>query len=225
MAAINDESKNRYFHVLADGKFHETVDELTEGATKRDYETSDGKTGTKYELLYTEVSGLITKVDFHEGDYGKNLLLTIVDGEDEPIVLSLNTAQNYGEDMMKKLLAIDMSLPVKIRPYSFPDEKTGKQRKGMSITQNGQKVQNYFYDPVAKENIHGYPKPKFKKGKTTLSTNEWKLYFMEARIFLIDTITEKFEIEDKEQISTVPRQEGESDEDYEERKKAIAKFD
>ena len=44
---IPDKPKGRFISILADGKFHETVKEGTEGAVEREYETSDGKTGKK----------------------------------------------------------------------------------------------------------------------------------------------------------------------------------
>jgi hypothetical protein len=196
-----------FLSVLADGKFHMTVDEGTEGARKRVYKTSTGEEGFKWEKVITEVSGLISKVEFHEGDYGKNLNITITDGEDEPLIISLATAQPFGEDMMKKLLAVNMDLPVKLVPYSFIDDK-GKTRKGMSVYQNffigedgkpqGDKLKSYFQEGEGKEtkNINGYPDaPKAKAGKT-ISTDEWKMYFMQARLFMIEKITETLKLED-----------------------------
>lgn len=184
--------------VLSDGAIHITVPEGTEGAKIRTYETSDGKTGSKTELVYKEISGIISKVDIRDGDFGSQLQLTIEDGDAEPIVLSLATASNFGEDVMKKLPNVDLSLPVTIIPYSFVDGK-GKNKKGVTIVQNEKKLQNYFYDFHKKVNINGYPEPK--KVKPTkanpegkLSKDQWKAYFMDARLFLIDFITEKFNL-------------------------------
>lgn len=193
--ALNKSDDKNYLSVLADGKLHLTVPEGTEGAVKRSYETSDGKTGEKWEFVFKDVSGMITKVGFYEGDYGKQLQLTIEDGDEKPVVLSLSTSQNYGEDMMKKLLNIDLSKPVKLAPYSFTDDK-GKLRKGISVIQEEVKIKNYFYDEAKGKNINGYPEPKMPKGKKTLSKDEWKLYFMQARMFLIEKITEHFKIEE-----------------------------
>jgi hypothetical protein len=109
--------------------------------------------------------------------------------------------------MMKKLLAVNMDLPVKLVPYSFIDDK-GKTRKGMSVYQNfyidelgkpqGDKIKSYFQEGEGKEtkNINGYPDaPKAKAGKT-ISTDEWKMYFMQARLFMIEKITETLKLED-----------------------------
>ena len=193
MSLKNTHEDKTFASVLADGKIHVSVPEGTEGALKREYETSDGKVGSKYEFVYTELAGMITKIEFHEGDFGKSLNLTVVDGDEKPVVLTLSTASNFGEDMMKKLLNIDMDLPVILAPYSFVDDK-GKNKRGITVTQEGKKIQNYFYDFHKKVNINGYPEPK--KSKKPLSKDQWKMYFMEARMFLIDTITEHFKLEE-----------------------------
>lgn len=187
-----------YASVLADGKIHVNVPEGTEGAVIRKYKTSDGKEGTKIEKVYSELIGKITKVGFYEGDFGRSLQVTIVDGDEKPVVLSLSTSSSYGEDMMKKLLSVDINKTIKIVPYSFVDENK-KNKKGVTLWQandktgKNEKIQNYFYDPKKECNIHGYPEPK--KLKKPLSKDQWKLYFGEVREFLVEKITEHFKID------------------------------
>ena len=55
-----------YASILADGKIHITVPEGTPEASLRTYETSDGKSGSKWELVYTSIIGKITKVGFRD---------------------------------------------------------------------------------------------------------------------------------------------------------------
>lgn len=184
-----------YATVLADGKMHVTVPEGTEGAVLREYETSTGEKGSKWEHVFTKLSGMITGIAFYEGDYGNQLQITVKDGDDKPVVLSLSTSQNFGEDMLKKIPNIDLSKRVSLSPYALTDEKTGKLKKGISVVQDDLKVQNFFYDFHEKKNINGYPEPKFKLDKKTgenkpFSKDEWKLYFGECRVFLTDYITE-----------------------------------
>lgn len=197
MALNNTREEKIYATVLSDGKIHVSVPEGTEGSVVREYETSDGKSGSKTEMIYTELVGTITKVDFFEGDFGKSLLLTVADGETKPVVLSLSTSSNFGEDMMKKLPAIDMDQPVIIAPYSFDDEK-GKKKRGVTVTQDGTKLTNFFFDSEAKKNLHGYPEIPKAKGKKVISKDEWKIYFAQARVFLCDYIAEKFGIDTPE---------------------------
>lgn len=212
--------------ILADGKIHVAVPEDTEGAVKRLYATEkdrekgpDVKTGEKWEHIYTEVSGLITKIDFHEGNYGINLLIEVGDKDDEkPVTLAIGTASNYGEDLMKKLPNIDLKKPVTIAPFSFTNDK-GKKARGVTVTQKDKKgkpvkVLSFFYDTDKKAVSNGYPKPP--SGKK-IQKSAWRKYFDEAREFLIEDTIERFEIKES-------RAEGESDEDYEARKKALKTF-
>jgi len=158
--------------------FRKTVPEGTPGAKLRKYETSDGKTGEKHELWYKEVGGTITNVHFFEGDYGKNLIITLDAGMDEPVELSLGVATRYGEDVLKKLPNIDFNKQVILTPYGFESE--GKTLQGVSIVQDDNKVQGAFYDPEKKKNLLKMPEP----GDIT-DKEDWKIYFMQARKHMI----------------------------------------
>jgi len=188
MALKNTKQDNNYLSILADGTLRMTVPEFTEGAVRRDYETSDGKTGTKHELVFTEVSGMITGLAFHEGEYGKSLNITIEDGDEKPVVLQVQTASNYGEDLMKKLPAVDMKQPVRLVPYSFVDKETSKNKKGVTVYQGETKIANFFQEGTGKESkmLHGYPEIPAGHGKKAPTKDDWKLYFMNCRIFLIN---------------------------------------
>lgn len=195
MALKDTRQEQNYVSILADGLLHLPVPEGTEGSIVREYETSDGTKGSKTEMVFTELSGLISKIAFFEGDFGKLLQLTVSDGDDEPITLSVSTASNFGEDLMKKLPALDINLPVRLVPYSFTDEK-GKNKKGVTVYQNDVKIGSHYYDEVSKSLINGIPVPPAPKQKgktiTPVSKDEWKMYFMQVRMFLIDQITETF---------------------------------
>lgn len=191
MALVNKSSNDKFLSILSDGTIRLSVPEGTEGAVRREYETSDGKTGVKHELVYTELSGMLTDVKFFEGDFGKLIQLTIEDVGEDPVVLSIGTASNFGEDLMKKLPGVDIEKPIVISPYSFEDEK-GKKRKGVTLSQDGNKLENYYYDKEAKKNTHGYPELKITK---KMSKDDWKMYFLKVRIFLIDEVSKKFGLE------------------------------
>lgn len=196
----NTREDSTFATVLSDGKIHINVPEGTEGAKVRKYKTSDGTEGSKTELVYNELIGIITKVDFYEGEYGMNLQVEVTDGEEKPVVLSLATSSSYGEDMMKKLPNVDLSKRVKIVPFAFIDDKK-KNKKGVTIWQHvkdgekAEKITNYFYDAEKKENVNGYPNPK--KTKKPFTKDQWKLYFGECREFLIEKLTDIFKIEAK----------------------------
>jgi len=185
--ALDAKETRRFISVLGSaGDFRETVPEGTSGAKYREYETSDKKTGSKWEMVYRSISGKIVDINLHDGDYGTNLQVTFK-LEDDEVTASLGTNSPFGEDVMKKLPAVDLEQEVRFTPYSFTDEQ-GKNRRGMTIEQGGGKLSSFFYDAETKESKHGIPQP---KGKTETYTKEkWSLYFATVRDFLVDYTTE-----------------------------------
>lgn len=173
-----------YYSVLSDGKFHTTVPEGTEGSVKREYETSDGKKGVKTELVAQAISGLITNIALYESDYGKNIQISF----GTEVIVSLSTNSNFGEDFMKKLPNIDITKEVKLAPYSFEDEESKKLKRGITIYQDNKKIADFYH--VKKEDkwveANGYPKLPAKAKSWT--KEEWKIYFLQARVFLIEEV-------------------------------------
>lgn len=196
MSLENRRTAKTYITVLADGLFHQTVPEGTEGAKVREYEDSKGNKGTKIELTFDTLSGMIEKIFFNKGKFGDSLHV-VIDGVD----LSMVVSSTFAEDFMKKVPNIDLAEPVSISPYAFKDDK-GKERKGLSITQDGEKVTNYFYDPVAKKATNGIediPLPKANK-KGEISADAWKLYFGQVRMFLVENTEDKYCTEQTEKV-------------------------
>lgn len=232
----NTRADKNYVSILADGTFRVVVPEGTEGAVKRDYETSDKLTGTKYELVFTEMSGIISKIAFFKGKYGNLLQLTISDGDEKPLTLSVQTSSNFGADLMKKLPNIDLDEYVCLVPYSFKDKVTAKERKGVTVYQGEEeneegemvraKIDNFFYDADKKKNLHKFPEtPVAKKGKDI----NWKMYFMQVDEFLVDYITENFEVSEAVVADDEDDEEDDSDPEFKdtrtdaERKKGASK--
>lgn len=181
-----------YISILgSDGTLRMNVPEGTDGAVRREYETSDGKTGVKHELVFTEVSGMIDDIQLFEGDFGKNIQFALTKDGGE-VVLSVSANSNFGEDLLKKIPSIDLDKEVTFAPYSFEDEH-GNKRKGVTVKQDGNKVMSYFHSAPEKEGerpkaIHDYPEPKGDTKK--YDADKWKLYFAEARMFTLDYLTE-----------------------------------
>lgn len=184
MLTTND--KKNYVYVLADGTLRVSVPEGTPNAVRREFEKSDKTTGVKHELVYDALSGKITNVSFFDGDYGKLLQIKIEDTGGS-VYLSLSTAGSFGEDFMKKLPNVQLDSEVKFVPYSFEDDN-GKTKKGITIYQNKEKIKNFFFDAENKKNLNGYPDPEGDTNK--YDSDDWKLYFISARKFLIE-YTEK----------------------------------
>lgn len=189
---LQEKDNKVYVSVLSsDGTLRRVVPEGTPNSVTREYETSDGKSGVKHELIYKELSGWITNLEMFDGEFGMNLVIEMAVSEDkeEKLYLSLGTGSAFGEDFMKKLPNIKLDEIVTIAPYSFEDDKN-KMRKGLTITQNATKITNYFYDAEAEKTVHGFPSPKGDTAK--YSKDKWKAYFLDARIFLTDYTKENF---------------------------------
>lgn len=189
---LKQKDTRAFINILSsDGTLRFAVPEGTPGSVERAYETSDGKQGVKHELIYKEIAGYITDMELYEGDYGTNIIVEIAINEErtEKRYLSVSTGSAFGEDFMKKLPRVDFSKVVVLAPYSFEDEK-GKIRKGITIIQDDEKLKTFFYDAEKEENINGYPNPKGDTKK--YSTDKWKAYFLEARIFLTEYTNDHF---------------------------------
>ena len=200
MSMLTKEEKGRFISILADGKFHETVSASTDGAVEREFETSDGKKGTKHELVYTKIEAYIRGVEFKDGDFGQQILIAFEDEEGNKVTLAQNTASNYAEDLMKKLPLVDLNEKVKVTPFSFTDEKQ-RNVKGVTLFQGKtpegkeKKVPNYFKEGGTEKPkyINGFPEP---QGDTSgYDKDDWKVYFISVRKFLVkhtqDTIIPK----------------------------------
>lgn len=182
--------------------FRQVVPEGTPGAKLRKYETSDGTKGEKWELWFKEVGGRITNVYFFDGDYGKNLIITLDAGLEEPVKLSLGTSTKYGEDLLKKLPNIDFNKDVVLSPYGFESE--GKTLQGITVTQDNVKVTGAYYDPEKKKNLLDMPEPADIKDK-----EDWKIYFLQAHKHMINYTEENI----CPQFTTVGSNEANEDEE------------
>lgn len=209
MALTESREIKNYISISADAKLRKVVPAGTPGAVERTYETkekeADGvtfKKATKIEKLYESVSGVIKNIAFVDTEYGTLLQVTVVDQflNDEE-VLSMSTSQSFAQDFMKKLPNIDLTKEVILKPFAFTPEGGKRELKGMTITQDGQKIDKSFYK---KETIDGkevitptmgmpIPDKKLEKETNEMKRKEgWKRYFKDVEIFLVDYTTEHF---------------------------------
>ena len=177
------QSDKVFLTILADGKFHQQVEEGTEGAVKREIKdkTTNEVTDTKFELIHDSVKGIITEVTIIEGKYGKNLQITI-----DTEVISLGVKTNFGEDMLKKLPSLDLLKEVILTPYSFLPKGEENKKKGITVYQDGIKVSSYYYDIEKKESINGCPEPE--NGGKGFDSDDWTNHFNVVRKFMIKEI-------------------------------------
>lgn len=191
---LNKVEHKIYASILSsDGKIRVQCKEGDEGAVRREYETSDGEKGVKFEQVYDNLDGKITGIEFKDGEFGKQIIVEIAG-----VSLAMSTASNFGEDFMKKLPMINLEQEVALFPYSFNSKDTGKNVKGITVYQADNKLPNFFWDYEENTSCNGYPVPEGDTKK--YDSDDWKMYYMTARKFLIkyteDNIIAKMALED-----------------------------
>lgn len=177
------------YYTIIDGTFRRRVADETPGSIRREYEKSDKSTGVKWEMLIDSLEGTIEDMQIVEGDFGRTLSITLdANADGVHPHLQFNVEGTYGEDVLKKLPGVDLTAPVKFRPYAFTDQTNGKEVRGVEIKQGETKLKNYFYDAEAKTVINGMPKPE--EDTSRYSKDDWKVYFITVRKFLINYFLE-----------------------------------
>jgi len=208
------ESTKKYLTII-NGVLREKVKKETYGAVRRVYKIKDGKKpgkykeSEKYELMYKTLTGLIHNIKFEDGDFGQQMKIFFKDE-----VLTLPTNSRYFQDFAKKIMGADINEKIIISPFDF--EADGRRLSGVTIYQNGFKLSNYYYDVQNKKVINGFPKPKGNVEKYT--KDDWKIYFIEVKKFLIEEIETKLKplIDPKLRENSTKRQEEETEEEPEE---------
>ena len=186
MAEPMGDSNVMYLYIIK-GHLMQKVDEGTPGAIKREYEGSDGSSGVKYELQYKNLEGYITGIDFRESDFGDQCTIKMsADGENAQLQIGLDS--RYFATFAERFSNINLSLPVTLNAYDF--EQDGKKRSGMSVVQDGKKVESYFWDKDNRKAINGVPLPE--NGGDGYDKDDWKYYFSKKKKFLKNHIENEF---------------------------------
>lgn len=182
--------ENNLYYTVIKGTFRTRVDEFAEGAVRREYETKDGAMAFKYERILSSLIGYIEEVQFYDSEFGMQCYITLDRNEkgQKPII-QLSMDGREADNFLKKLPNIDLNREVCLRPFNFKGRE-GDEVRGLDVSQedeNGKfkaKVSNYFWDEEKEETIHGYPRP---DGNTDdFSKDDWKIYFLQVRKFLIN---------------------------------------
>lgn len=178
----NSTGQKTVFLSIVGGKIKQPSEEGTPGAERRDWETQDGKSGTKWEISHDSIEGNIVGLDYKDGDYGTSLIVKLQDGNDL-FSLQFSVGNRYYDDFAKKIKSLDLTKRVKLAPYDFEAENNGKMKKivGIAVYQDGEKITSYYYD--GKKNINKMPKVD-EKEKEELGKDYWKIYFVKVGVFL-----------------------------------------
>ena len=187
MAEPMGDSNTMYLYIIK-GHLMQKVDEGTHGAVKRVWENKqDGSSGTKYELQFKNLTGHITGIDFKESDFGEQCIVKMeANGESAHLQMGLDS--RYFSSFAQRFKNINLNLEVTLNAYDF--EKDGKKRSGISITQDGKKVESYFWDSVTRTNINGLPLPE--NNGENYDKDDWIYYFSKVKKFLKAHIENEF---------------------------------
>ena len=178
-----EEQGNVLFLGIVDGKFTQKVKQGTPGATYRLYV---GATGTEYhiyEIIYKNLTGFIINMKVIDGKYGQQLMVEI-ENNGEKAKLYINVATGYFSAFVKRLPNVDLTQEVVLNPYSFT-ANNGSNLKGITIYQEGSKLNNYYYDPIKKKHIN---LPETSKPWAELTDLERKAYYALQTQYLVESV-------------------------------------
>ncbi|MBN2617182.1 MAG: hypothetical protein JXR64_02580 [Spirochaetales bacterium] len=189
---VSTTKKTNYFYII-EGRLKTPASKDNPNAVNRTGTVGD-KEYNKWELNIDSLDGMITNVFIKDQDFGRILNIIIEDG-DEHMTLQTSLESNYASDFLRKAMNIDYTKKVELRSYSLETE-SGKTRSGFSIKQDGEKITNYYYNPVTKENVNGMPDPE--KDGRHMDKDDWKMYFIKVRKFLTTMLDEELKQKIKE---------------------------
>ena len=197
MSKTETSSSNKQYLSIVQGSLRQSVPEGTPEAVRREWEAGGDK-GVKHEIVFKAITGLITDVNFFDGESNgrKFTNLNIVLDENESgkkPVISVGVGTRYASDILKKLPNVDFAQEVRIRPFAFTPEGEEKTVTGVEITQLSgrsgdftQKVDSFFHakNGVGKTIVkNGFPVP---QGDThDYTSDDWQLFYAQVRRFLV----------------------------------------
>lgn len=179
----------KVYYSIIQGSFRTQVPENDPKAVRREIDLDDGSKKVKFERVYDYLYGFIEKVEFFDGEYGRQLAITL--GSDESgntHVIQMNLETREAEDFLKKLPNVDLIKDVRFRAFKFTGNE-GDDVRGLELMQEDEegkhkvKVLNFFIDGDKKP-INGMPAPEGETGN--YSKDDWKIYFLQVRKFLVN---------------------------------------
>lgn len=174
MTLIQEDFTSKPFIYINGGKLKQSVPAGTPGAIARPWSIpakgkEAEKSGTKYELAYKSMQGIIKSIKFHDSDYGRSLNIEFDDA-----ILTISKQSRFFADFIQKIASADITQPVIVQPFDFLNDG-GVRVAGVTVYQNNEKLQPFFYDKTTKEYKNGSPTPQGDVKK--YNSDKWKIYF------------------------------------------------
>jgi hypothetical protein len=175
-----EESRKLYYGV-ANGYIVKRVKEETANSRPRTLEKGANAGKVVFEEYYPAITGQIIGLEVKESEFGKQLLISLDTSLDytETSNIQMPLSSPYAKRFLFALPNINLQLDVTLLPYKFTPKGNEKEQVGISVKQEGVKVQPAF----TKENPNGLPPlDKIKvKGKETWDDSS-QLEFLEQLI-------------------------------------------
>lgn len=182
-------SSKTFIKIHSDGTIRQRCSENDPDAVRRDYELPTGGKGTVFEKVYSYVEGYIAGIEYQEGQFGTQIMVDIHGTNGDACTLTIGSESRFAEPFLEKLPNIDPKEIVRIQPFSY--EKDGKNRCGVTVTQDDERIESAFktYNAETKQFSYllGYPAP---EAAEKMNKDKWKLYFQQTRIWLRDYLEE-----------------------------------
>ena len=143
--------------------------------------TKEGE--AKYGIEHKDITGKLQEVKLLSGDYGENIKIVFTDGVDTA-TLYFPLKSGYGNSFAKKFPSIDLEKEATFNAFDFVS-KDDKRIIGLSIIQEGKKIQSYFWDEDLKKS-QGLPEPGKPWGE--MSQEDIQIFYIKQDSFLREVI-------------------------------------
>lgn len=175
--------------------------------TTRFYKNKAGEflplTGTFIDAFNNESITAISLAEPKELENGTTIPEQIVVDITCPIAgkvdrLQISSDSKWGNSFARKIVNVDLSKPLSIKPYSFIPDGKDRPEEGLSIYQDGNKIADHYKEKDGENtvNINGVEAfdelaEKAKEVKNEkLRSNAWKTYFTTVNVFVLEKMTE-----------------------------------
>jgi hypothetical protein len=177
MGLNKGENAGTIYLSVANGKLVQQHKQPTENTAERVNKV--GK--TVHEEFFRDLTGVITKIETKENDYGKQWQITFQDSTDKYMV-QMPYSGRYSSSFLKALPNLKQGEPVKFNPWEMQDKNnSSKTITGVTLYQDDGNGMVKVPSAYTKENPNGLPEMKKKKikGKDVWDDTEM-MEFLEA---------------------------------------------
>lgn len=168
-----------------------SMGKLRKRTTKEDpkaVEWADKDGAKHYDLVYSNLTGILLGVSHKDGDYGHQWTFKVKAGE---TVYAVQLAENskFGLDFLKKLPNLTQGKRYKFTPWEV--ERDGNTKGGIAIVraEDEEKIQSFYQNFAGSEeegwtitNVNGFPDIPMAMKK--MAKDDWKIYFIQVAKFL-----------------------------------------